>query len=176
MKKQRTLTGNPWGTFVLSSRHIPQEEHMVQAQEIIPEAFSIEKAISTDWNYQVSIMKVKSLYISWKTVSTDLLQELWIAKQAITLNGARMSGRPKKGDLSWSAYVKDCFDGAISKRSIDNYLARYEGSGMIKPIAPAILNDHSKLEVRNIRREGDRVTFEIYLPEFNVSYPQAFAA
>ena len=146
---------------------------MCEVQEIRPEALEIEKAEKESWDYEESIKQVQALYLSWKTISKELLQELWVAKQAITLNGTRSNGRTKKGEVSWTTYIKDCFGGAISKRSIDNYLAMYTHAGMTKPSKPEVVSDHSKLEVRNIKQDGDRITFEIFLPEHNVSYAQA---
>ena len=159
--------------YMSLSNHLMKEAYMCEVQELKPEALEIEKSQKASWDYDKSIKEVKALYLSWKTVSNELLQELWVAKQAITLNGARSNGRTKKGEVSWSAYIKECFGGAISKRSIDNYLAMYTNAGMTKPSKPEVISDHSKLEVRNIKQDGDRITFDIYLPEHNVSYAQA---
>jgi len=146
---------------------------MIQSQNIKPEALVIQKASRPHWNYNTSVKTVQSLCISWKSISTDLLQELWVAKQALTLNGARQNGRTKNGALSWATYVQACFEGAISKRSIDSYLEVYSSANFTKPPKPSILTDHSKLVVRNIQKDGDMIRFELFLPEYNVSYSQA---
>jgi hypothetical protein len=153
-----------------------KEERMVQPQEIAPEALVIVKTIRQNWDYQSSISKVQGLYISWKTISTELLQELWVAKQAITENGARIAGRTKKGQLSWSAYVKDCFGGIISQRSVDSYLARYTAAGMTKPVPTPPTSDPTKLVVKNVKRVDGRISLDLYLPEYDVTYHQSFAA
>jgi len=151
---------------------------MVQPADIKPEALVIDKAISTTWNYQESVKKVQGLYVSWKTASVEMLQELSIAKAAITLNGTRTSGLPKKGQISWGKYVAACFDGAISKRSVDSYLARFEAAGGVKPnkLTVNTVSDPAKVVIRNVVRVGDRISFDIYLPEYDLAYPQSIAA
>jgi hypothetical protein len=152
---------------------------MIERKDMKPEAIKVNPAdASATWNYRDSINKVQGLYISWRTISEEMLRELWVAKQAITKGGKRKSGLPKKGEQSWSAYVKECFGESISKRSIDGYLNRYIGNGMTKAGSPKgkTVSDHSRVVVESIEKIGDRLKLNIYLPEHGYSYTQYIAA
>ena len=152
---------------------------MIEGKEIRPEAIKVEPAgVSSNWNYQDSIKKVQGLYISWKTVSEEMLDELWLAKQAITKGGKRKSGLTKNGEQSWSAYVKECFGDGLSKRSVDGYLNRYVANGFSKPQTLTIqtVSDHNKVIIESVEKVGDRLKLDIYLPEFDTHYIQYIAA
>ena len=152
---------------------------MIESKTIIPEAIKVYPAgVSTSWNYRDSIKKVQGLYISWKTVSEELLAEVWLAKQAITKGGKRKSGLPKNGEQSWSAYVKECFGEALSKRSVDGYLKCYVENGMSKPnnLTIKTVSDHTRVVVESVEKIGDRLKLDIYLPEHEVHYIQYIAA
>ena len=154
---------------------------MIEPKDIKPVAVTISKTLSSDWNYHKSVKKVQGMYLSWKTVSEELLNELWVAKQAITKGGKRKAGMTKDGELSWSKYIKECFEdvGGPGKRTIDSYLNRYFQAGFTKPgkLTVSTISDHSKLVIRSSVKQADgNIQLDIYLPEFDRSYIQYIAA
>lgn len=152
---------------------------MIEAKDIKPEAVKVEPAaVSATWNYRESVKKVQGLYISWKSISEEMLDELWLAKQAITKGGKRKAGMPKAGDQSWSAYVKECFGDGLSKRTVDSYINRYFENGFTKPgsLTVQTISDHSKIVINSVEKDGDRIKLDIYLPEHDTHYIQYIAA
>lgn len=152
---------------------------MLETNKIKPEAIKVEPAgFSATWNYEESVKTVKGLYLSWKSITEQMLEELWLAKQAITLGGRRKSGMPKAGEQSWSAYVKECFGDSLSKRTVDSYIKCYFENGMTKPESLTIktITDHTKLVLDSVEGVGDRIKLDIYLPEYDEHYIQYIAA
>ena len=152
---------------------------MIEVKKIKPEAVKVEPAaVSATWNYRNSVKKVQGLYISWKSISEEMLDELWLAKQAITKGGKRKSGMPKAGEQSWSAYVKECFGDSLSKRSVDSYIKCYFANGLTKPanLTVKTISDPTKLILNSVEKDGDRIKLDIYLPEHNEHYIQYIAA
>jgi len=152
---------------------------MIETKNIKPEAVKVQPAgASSTWNYKTSVEKVKGLYLSWKSITEEMLEELWLSKQAILKGGSRKAGMPKAGEKSWSAYVKECFGERLSKRTIDSHIKRYFENGMSKPekLTVKTISDHSKLILHSVERVGDRIKLDIYLPEHNEHYIQYIAA
>jgi len=151
----------------------------ITPKEMKPVAVEISKTLDPNWNYIESVKKVRRLYLNWSSVSSEILRELYIAKQAITKGGTRKSGLPKKGELSWNRYCEEAFGGMISKRTIDSHLLAYQNNGFQKPAKLTInaLSDPSKAVIKSTVKEADgRIKVEIYLPEFDNTYIQWFAA
>ncbi len=152
---------------------------MIESKDIRPEAVKVEPtAVSATWNYQDSVKKVQGLYLSWKSITEEMLEEIWLAKQAITKGGHRKSGMPKAGEQSWSSYVKECFGDALSKRTVDSYNKRYFENGKKKPerLTVETISDHTKLVLESVENFGDRIKLDIYLPEYDTHYIQYIAA
>lgn len=152
---------------------------MVETKEIKPEAIRVVPAgVSATWNYQESVKTVKSLYLSWKSITEEMLEELWLAKQAITKGGRRRSGMPITGEQSWSTYVKECFGDSLSKRSVDSYIKCYFENGLTKPSSLTVktITDHTKLLLNSVVRVENRIRLDIYLPEYDEHYIQYIAA
>jgi hypothetical protein len=151
----------------------------ITPKEMKPVAVEISKDLDPNWNYLDSVKKVRKLYLKWSNISSQILRELYIAKQAITKGGIRTSGLPKKGELSWNRYVEEAFGGMVGKRSIDSHLLAYEQNGFLKPekLTVNTVSDHSKVVIKSATKEADgRIRVEIYLPEFNTTYFQSFIA
>jgi hypothetical protein len=150
----------------------------INAKEIQPVAVEINTEINPNWNYWDSVKTVRRLFLKWELVSEQILNELWIAKKAITKNGRRSSGLPKKGEISWTKYLNEAFQGMVSKRTIDAHLKAYVENGFKKPekLTVATVSDHSKVIVKSAVHVGDRIQLEIYLPEFDKTYYQSVAA
>lgn len=151
----------------------------ITPQKMKPEAIKLTiGTVGKGWDYHASVTRVRDSYISWKTISEDMLWELWIAKQAITKGGKRKAGVPISGEKSWSVYVKECFGKKISKRSVDSYLKEYVKHGFKKVEKTKVvpINDPSRLEVRSAVIVGKRIKLDLYLPEAKTSYTQYIAA
>ena len=152
---------------------------MLEIKEIKPESIKVEPAAATNtWNYQESVKTVRGLYFTWKSITEEMLEELWLAKQAITNGGRRKSGMPKTGEQSWSAYIKECFGDSLSKRSADSYVKYYFENGKKKPkkLTVSTITDPTKLVLNSIEKQGDRIKLDIYLPVYNTHYTQYIAA
>ena len=151
----------------------------ITPKEMKPVAVEISKTLDPNWNYMESVKKVRRLYLKWSSVSSEILRELYISKMAITKGGVRKSGLPKKGEMSWNRYIEEAFGGMVSKRTIDSHLLAYEQNGFQKPekLTVSTISDHSKVVIKSAMKEADgRVKVEIFLPEFDTTYFQWFAA
>jgi hypothetical protein len=77
------------------------------------------------WNYDASVAKVNAIVLRWRDMTTDLLEELLIARDALSTGG-----RPKGDAHTWVSY---CEDIGVEKRTANLWLERYE-SGKNYPL------------------------------------------
>lgn len=151
------------------------KEKKLIAKEISPFSLSIDKSINPDWDYKTSVTKVSSQFIKWKTVSEEMLRELYLSKMILTNFGKRRSGRIKNGERSWSKYVYECFGDMISKRTIDNYLNRYVDNGLNKPTnlkETKYVEDANKVTLEERKVMDGKIELTFNLPEMNIKYIQ----
>ena len=89
-------------------------------------------AVPKNWDYKESVKIVKSFVYKWQSLTSEMLKELWIAREVLS-----KEGRPEKtGTIvpvkTWSDYcleIGDCaksswyrLDGAYLKRLVRRFL------------------------------------------------------
>ena len=73
------------------------------------------------WDYDSSVEKMQVLILNWKNISTDILNELYIARKVLSSQGTRNDlSDEKKG---WSNY---CDEIGLSRQTIHNWLKRFD--------------------------------------------------
>ncbi len=75
------------------------------------EMIKVEKpVIPKDWNYGESVKKVKQIIYKWKNLTTELIYELWIAREKLRSQGKRKDLEPhdKSREVKdWGIYCKE---------------------------------------------------------------------
>jgi hypothetical protein len=84
---------------------------------------SANKTLPESWDYDRSVTKVKSLVTSFKTVSSDMLHELWVAREKLNSQGTRTDLTSGQLSQGWDKY---CFDVGIIKRTANRWLEQYD--------------------------------------------------
>ena len=84
----------------------------------------------TNWNYDISVKKMKVWIPKWKNIGIDVLKELHTAREELS-----KTGRPKSDaneSLSWAQY---CEDIGVTKSTANRWLSRLDiETGEIKQI------------------------------------------
>ena len=58
-----------------------------------------------EWNYDQSVQKMRQLVVKWKTLSLELLRELYLARMNLSAQGNRSDVTGEK--VGWSQYLLD---------------------------------------------------------------------
>ena len=123
------------------------------------------------WDYKTSVEKVQRMYTgSWKTVSKQLLEELYQAKLQINNGPGNPAGR-----YTWKQYCIDVFGGTPTQRTIDTWLKRHEIGEAAwnklqseRSVQPPVADEDSSLFIVRQRKNKDGT----YTVRFSVSeYP-----
>lgn len=114
-------------------------------------------SLSTEQLLEIGKLK----FHSWKTVSEEYLAMLIPVREKL---------RGKGGDGKWAAFVRDL--NGPSLKTLNSHLDRFFENGNKKPAKLIVKTsyDPSKVVVRNVRRDRDAITFDIFLPEFSKTY------
>lgn len=64
-------------------------------------------ALPVKWNYEVSVKHTKSHIYKWKNLTEDIARELWIARQKLSIQGARTDLTSEGKFRSWSEYCEE---------------------------------------------------------------------
>jgi hypothetical protein len=75
----------------------------------------------TEWNYEQSVNKSKKLFISWKNITSEFIEELYNARKTLSSSGQRNDLVPN-GTRSWTGYLKDV---GIARTTAHRWLERY---------------------------------------------------
>lgn len=68
----------------------------------------VEKpAIPINWDYNDSIERVKQVIYKWKNLTEELAQELWIAREMLSIQGSRTDLTSGQKSRSWTQYCED---------------------------------------------------------------------
>ena len=82
--------------------------------------------IPTTWNYKESIKKIKVLVYKWKNLTKEVVEELFIARNILSSQGARTDLNKKE---TWDEY---CNEIGIEKRTANRWIERYIGTNVPK--------------------------------------------
>lgn len=87
-----------------------------------------EPTIPQSWDYEESIKKVQRVLYKWKTMTKEIAEELWIAREKLNEGRKRTaSGTFVPMDKSWAEY---CADIGSSKRVVNRWLAAWFSPSM----------------------------------------------
>jgi hypothetical protein len=100
--------------------------------------------IPKDWNYRKSVTKMKRLVLNWKSISIEILHELYIAKTKLVAQGVRNDLDPNGVKLGWENYLRDI---GLSKETVRRWLSRYNPD--TKLILPKEIEGTTKLTTTN---------------------------
>ena len=101
-------------------------------------------SIPEEWNYKGSVKKMKRLVLNWKTISVEILSELYIAKSKLSNQGVRNDLDPNGSKLGWENYLIDV---GLSKETVRRWLNRYNPE--MKVILPKEIEGNGQLETKN---------------------------
>jgi len=84
--------------------------------------------IPKKWNYEQSVKKVKQLIYRWKKLTPEMAEELWIARECLSVSPAD-AARIMHGGIhprrTWEQY---CEEIGTTKWTVNNWLNRIYGS------------------------------------------------
>jgi len=94
-----------------------------QLRDICPEVISIPE----NWDCTESVKKIKAVVYKWKNLTEEILRELWIAREVLSLD-AKSQPRTTDGtfvptDKTWQNY---CDDIEIDKRTANRWLNAFK--------------------------------------------------
>ena len=75
------------------------------------------------WDYYASVKNVKAKLVTWKTVTVEILHELWVARETLGHQGARTDLGTNVPKLTWERY---CGDVGMEKRTANRWLLGYD--------------------------------------------------
>jgi hypothetical protein len=100
--------------------------------------------IPKEWNYRKSVTKMRRLVLNWKSISIEILQELYIAKTKLLAQGVRNDLDPNGSKLGWENYLRDI---GLSKETVRRWLSRYNPD--TKVILPKEIEGNGKIVTKN---------------------------
>ena len=100
--------------------------------------------IPEEWDYKGSVKRMKRLVLNWKSISVEILSELYIAKSKLTNQGVRNDLDPNGVKLGWENYLIDV---GLSKETVRRWLNRYNPE--MKVILPKEIEGNGLLETKN---------------------------
>jgi N6-adenosine-specific RNA methylase IME4 len=81
-----------------------------------------EPKIPMKWNYDQSVKKIKVLVYKWKNLTAEVVNELFIAREILSSQGARTDLKEEK---TWEDY---CEEIGVERRTANRWLNRYLGT------------------------------------------------
>ena len=71
---------------------------------------------NVEWNYDQSVQKMRQLVVSWKSLSLEILRELYLARM-------NLSDRGSRNQVGWRQYLNDI---GLARTTVDRWLAKYD--------------------------------------------------
>jgi len=102
----------------------------LNANELIPVTLETPP-IPTDWDYNQSVKKIRTFVYKWKNLTIEIANELWIAREILSSQGARTDLTSGVSARSWSQYCKEI---GTSRRRVNEWLCRWFGCKEHMPI------------------------------------------
>jgi len=94
----------------------------VTKELLVPEIIIDKPVISEDWNYEESVKKVKGFIYKWKNITEEIADELWIAREVLSIQGQRTDLTSGQMSRSWNQY---CQDIGTEKRTVNRWLNKW---------------------------------------------------
>jgi len=90
---------------------------------VIEESLVIPKS----WDYDVSVKKVKAIFYKWKNITSELVMELYTAREILSVQAddrsRNTSGTFVPVDKTWSDYCKEAT--GTSRQTVNRWLKRF---------------------------------------------------
>jgi hypothetical protein len=99
--------------------------------------------IPDEWDYKGSVKRMKRLVLNWKSISVEILSELYIAKNKLTNQGVRNDLDPNGLKLGWENYLIDV---GLSKETVRRWLNRYNPE--MRVILPNEIEGQGKINTK----------------------------
>ena len=81
--------------------------------------------IPSNWNYEISVKKVRQTMYKWKNLTTELAQELWIAREILDARGRNLPNVANATyEKTWSEY---CEEIGVERSTIHRWLTKHFG-------------------------------------------------
>ena len=74
-----------------------------------------------EWHYDQSVQKMRQLVVKWKTLSLELLRELYLAHVNLSAQGNRSDITGEK--VGWGQYLNDI---GLDRRTVHRWLSKYD--------------------------------------------------
>ena len=74
-----------------------------------------------EWNYDLSVQKMRQLVVKWKSLSIEILRELYLARMNLSSQGNRSDITGDK--VGWSQYLLDI---GIARKTAHRWLTKYD--------------------------------------------------
>ena len=74
-----------------------------------------------EWNYDLSVQKMRQLVVKWKSLSIEILRELYLARMNLSAQGNRSDVTGEK--VGWSQYLLDV---GITRTTAHRWLGKYD--------------------------------------------------
>ena len=71
---------------------------------------------NVEWNYDQSVQKMRQLVVRWKTLSLEMIRELYLARM-------NLSDRASRNQVGWGQYLNDV---GLAHRSVHRWLSKYD--------------------------------------------------
>ena len=80
---------------------------------------------NVEWNYDQSVKKMRQLVVSWKTLSLELLRELYLARMILSNPGRRsdLNLSTNVERLTWTQYLNDV---GLNHETVRRWLSKYD--------------------------------------------------
>ena len=76
---------------------------------------------NVEWNYDLSVQKMRQLVVKWKSLSIEILRELYLARMNLSSQGNRSDITGDK--VGWSQYLLDV---GITRTTAHRWLSKYD--------------------------------------------------
>ncbi len=119
-------------------------------------------AVPNDWDYDNSVKKTKTFFYKWKSLTNEILEELWVAREKLSIVGRNWNESSNK--KTWSDY---CEEIGTSRQVVNRWLGKtYKSNEIKEPYQPEfdvnIETDHQCPSCGVIRRKMGVNQLEIY--------------
>jgi hypothetical protein len=103
-----------------------------------------ETSFPQNWDYNVSVERMRGLVFQWKNISVEILKELYIAREKLSSQGYRNDLNTNEVKLGWEHYLNEI---GLQKETVRRWLMRYNPKENV--ILPKEVESKEILETKN---------------------------
>ena len=109
---------------------------------IVIEPTDVLPAVPDDWDYDTSVEKTKTFIYKWKNLSDDILEELWVAREKLSVSNsdaAKIMHGTNVPCRTWGDY---CEEIGTARRTVNRWLEKtYSSKKITTPNQPEFDED-----------------------------------